>query len=148
MAKAADATDVFVGGRIKMRRVLIGMSQGKLADLLGITFQQVQKYEKGTNRVGASRLQMISRALGVPITFFFQQGGSVLDLSGIDKPDEDKSGPHISKQSLVLNQAFLKIKDVKIRKSILALAKTLADADKRDRVDSEGAFDVSVINHQ
>src|SRR3954453_13471931 len=69
--KAPNPTDRHVGGRVRMRRMMLSMSQEKLGDALGLTFQQVQKYEKGTNRIGASRLQHISRILQVPISFFF-----------------------------------------------------------------------------
>ena len=72
MKKNPNPIDTFVGSRVRMRRLMVGMSQEKLADGLGITFQQVQKYEKGTNRIGASRLQQISRILQVPVSFFFE----------------------------------------------------------------------------
>ncbi|MGH6853068.1 MAG: helix-turn-helix domain-containing protein, partial [Methylocella sp.] len=72
MKKIPNPIDRHVGGRVRMRRVMLGMSQEKLGDALGLTFQQVQKYEKGTNRIGASRLQQISRTLDVPPAFFFE----------------------------------------------------------------------------
>src|ERR1700734_2755584 len=70
--KQANPVDVQVGNRVRIRRMLIGMSQERLGDLLGLTFQQVQKYEKGVNRIGAGRLYEISRILGVPIDFFYE----------------------------------------------------------------------------
>src|ERR1700754_3361463 len=70
--KAPNPVDKYVGSRVRMRRVLLGMSQEKLGEALGLTFQQVQKYEKGTNRIGASRLQQISKTLRVPPSFFFE----------------------------------------------------------------------------
>ncbi|MCK5746128.1 MAG: helix-turn-helix transcriptional regulator, partial [Oricola sp.] len=70
--KQPNPIDIHVGGRIRLRRTMLGMSQEKLGEQLGITFQQVQKYEKGTNRVGASRLQNIAAILGVPVAFFFE----------------------------------------------------------------------------
>src|ERR1041384_7946973 len=70
--KKPNPTDVHVGSRIRLRRNMLGMSQEKLGETLGITFQQIQKYEKGTNRVGASRLQAISEVLAVPVAFFFE----------------------------------------------------------------------------
>ena len=70
--KAPNPVDKYVGSRVRMRRIMLGMSQEKLGEALGLTFQQVQKYEKGTNRVGASRLWELSRVLGVPITYFFE----------------------------------------------------------------------------
>lgn len=131
MSKQPNAADVYVGSRIRMRRVLIGMSQEKLASHLGITFQQVQKYEKGSNRVGASRLQAISGVLGVPISFFFQQEAVALNLDGIERPagGDEPSELLLSKQGIMLNQAFLKISDPKIRRSIVSLAKVLAAVD-------------------
>src|SRR6202795_1485752 len=70
--KAPNPIDKHVGSRVRMRRMMLGMSQEKLGDALGLTFQQVQKYEKGTNRIGASRLQQISQILQVPVAFFFE----------------------------------------------------------------------------
>src|SRR5947209_11593557 len=69
--KAPNPVDKYVGSRVRMRRIMLGMSQEKLGEALSLTFQQVQKYEKGTNRIGASRLQQISNILGVPVSFFF-----------------------------------------------------------------------------
>ena len=70
--KAPNPIDKHVGSRVRMRRMMLGMSQEKLGDALALTFQQVQKYEKGTNRIGASRLQQISQILQVPVAFFFE----------------------------------------------------------------------------
>src|ERR1700752_2595536 len=75
--KAPNPIDKHVGSRVRMRRMMLGMSQEKLGDALGLTFQQVQKYEKGTNRIGASRLQQISHILQVPVSFFFEGAPSV-----------------------------------------------------------------------
>ncbi len=72
--KAPNPVDKYVGSRVRMRRIMLGMSQEKLGDALGLTFQQVQKYEKGTNRVGASRIQQISEILQVPVSFLFEGG--------------------------------------------------------------------------
>lgn len=80
--KTPDVIDVYVGSRIRLQRKLNGISQTALAEGLGITFQQVQKYEKGTNRVGSSRLQAIANILGVPVSFFFEEGPGALS----DKP--------------------------------------------------------------
>jgi len=70
--KSPNAIDVHVGARVRLRRMMLGLSQEKLGEHLGITFQQIQKYEKGTNRIGASRLQAIARVLSVPVAFFFE----------------------------------------------------------------------------
>src|SRR5208337_2666471 len=85
--KAPNPVDRYVGSRVRMRRILLGMSQEKLGDALGLTFQQVQKYEKGTNRIGASRLQQISQTLNVPPAFFFD-GAPLLD--------NGKAGEHLA----------------------------------------------------
>lgn len=128
--KSPNPTDVFVGSRIRTRRNMIGMSQERLADSLGITFQQVQKYEKGTNRVGASRLQAIATALNVPVMFFFQQEQGAGDLAGIGTPNEEHSLADFlsTKEGVVFNRAFLKIKDAKVRKSVVAMTKAIAEA--------------------
>jgi transcriptional regulator with XRE-family HTH domain len=80
MAKIPNPIDKHVGARVRMRRVLVGLSQEKLGDALGITFQQIQKYEKGTNRIGASRLQEASKILGVPVNFFFEGAQAESDM--------------------------------------------------------------------
>src|ERR1700756_4580474 len=72
--KAPNPVDKYVGSRVRMRRIMLGMSQEKLGEALGLTFQQVQKYEKGTNRVGASRIQQIAEILQVPVSFLFEGG--------------------------------------------------------------------------
>lgn len=145
-ARSPNPTDIFVGSRIRLRRNMLGMSQERLASQLGVTFQQVQKYEKGTNRVGASRLQTIAGILGVPVGFFFQQDQSRLSLEGIEVPADEGAITEflVTRQGILLNQAYLKIKDAKIRRSIIALVKVLAagqdgssrseddDFDKRD----------------
>ena len=81
--KAPNPTDKHVGSRVRMRRMMLGMSQEKLGDALGLTFQQVQKYEKGTNRIGASRLQQISHTLQVSVAFFFEGAPSAQTLSAV-----------------------------------------------------------------
>ncbi|MGH6684511.1 MAG: helix-turn-helix domain-containing protein, partial [Pseudolabrys sp.] len=81
--KVPDPTDTHVGARVRMRRMMLSMSQEKLGDALGLTFQQVQKYEKGTNRIGASRLQAISNILQVPVSFFFEGAPHMPGHSGM-----------------------------------------------------------------
>lgn len=128
--KKPNPTDIHVGGRIRLRRNMLGMSQEKLGENLGITFQQIQKYEKGTNRVGASRLQAIASILGVPVSFFFE------DVPGLDTASrgfaEDSSTSLAvdfctSPEGLQLNRAFVRIQDVKIRRRIIDLVKSLGD---------------------
>ncbi len=130
-AKVPNPIDVYVGSRVRMRRLMLGMSQERLADQIGVTFQQVQKYEKGTNRIGASRLQTIAGVLAIQVSFFFQQDNSqslttdgIGHLNGLD----DLSEFLTSKEGLGLNKAFMKIGDAGIRQSILTLVTSLADA--------------------
>src|SRR5271165_61481 len=112
--KAPNPTDKHVGSRVRMRRMMLGMSQEKLGDALGLTFQQVQKYEKGTNRIGASRLQQISQILQVPVAFFFE-GAPTLHPS----PDGTTPAPsptYVSEflatsDGLALTKAFMRIKE-------------------------------------
>src|SRR5882757_2050353 len=81
--KQPNPIDIHVGSRVRLRRMMLGMSQEKLGESLGITFQQIQKYEKGTNRIGASRLQHIARVLSVPVSFFFEDApGAPSDQPG------------------------------------------------------------------
>lgn len=131
--KKPNPTDLHVGSRIRLRRNMLGMSQEKLGDNLGITFQQIQKYEKGTNRVGASRLQAIATILNVPPAFFFEDlpghqagaaGGLAEDASTMSAMDFVTSS-----EGLQLNRAFVRISDPKVRRRIIDLVKSLgADA--------------------
>ena len=127
--KAPSQIDVFVGSRVRMRRLMAGLSQEKLADGLGITFQQVQKYEKGTNRIGASRLQAIADILGVHPSFFFQEGDDASARTGAGdttrEPSEISSFVS-SKEGIALNRAFLKITDPVLRKKIISLVAAVA----------------------
>lgn len=111
---------------------MLGMSQEKLGESLGITFQQIQKYEKGTNRVGASRLQAISTILNVPVSFFFEDApGSGVGPSGMA---EESDASYVvdflnSTEGLQLNRAFVRISDPKVRRRLVELVKSLAGAD-------------------
>ncbi len=129
--KKPNPTDIHVGGRIRLRRNMLGMSQEKLGESLGITFQQIQKYEKGTNRVGASRLQAIANILGIPVAFLFEDlpGQEAASVGGFS---EDASAAFAlefctSAEGLQLNRAFVKISDAKVRRKLIELVKTLAD---------------------
>lgn len=131
--KTPNPIDVYVGSRIRLRRNMLGLSQEKLAEGLGVTFQQVQKYEKGSNRVGASRLQAVSNILNVPVSFFFDNGPTALvEGSGPTErgaqPDELISFVS-SKEGLALNRAFAKVTDAKVRAKLLNLVKALAADD-------------------
>jgi transcriptional regulator with XRE-family HTH domain len=125
--KQANPIDIQVGNRVRIRRMLIGMSQERLGDLLGLTFQQVQKYEKGVNRIGAGRLFEVSRILNVPVDFFYE-GVSAASEPGMADPE---TAPPVmefvsSGEGLQLSLAFMKIKDTKVRKRVLDLVKSLA----------------------
>ena len=130
--KKPNPTDLHVGSRIRLRRNMLGMSQEKLGESLGITFQQIQKYEKGTNRVGASRLQAIATILAVPVAFFFEDlpGQETVGSRGFA---EDQSAFALdfctSAEGLQLNRAFVKISDLKVRRRIVELVKSLASDD-------------------
>lgn len=131
--KKPNPTDVHVGSRIRLRRNLLGMSQERLGEKLGITFQQIQKYEKGTNRVGASRLQAIATVLGVPVSFFFEDAADV-DLGAPDRHPADMSTASAidfctSPEGLQLNRAFMRVRDAKVRRRIIELVKALASND-------------------
>jgi len=128
--KKPNPTDVHVGTRIRLRRNLLGMSQEKLGDALGITFQQIQKYEKGTNRVGASRLQAMASVLGVPVSFFFEDGpSSNAAQAGFAEGDQAPYGVEAagSAEGLQLHRAFLRISDPKVRRRLVELVKALAN---------------------
>ncbi|WP_077964175.1 helix-turn-helix domain-containing protein [Ensifer adhaerens] len=128
--KAPSQIDVFVGSRVRMRRLMAGLSQEKLADGLGITFQQVQKYEKGTNRIGASRLHAIADILGVHPSFFFQEGedpaGARNGAGDTTREPSEISSFVSSKEGIALNRAFLKITDPVLRKKIISLVAAVA----------------------
>ena len=127
--KAPNPVDKYVGSRVRMRRIMLGMSQEKLGEALGLTFQQVQKYEKGTNRVGASRIQQISEILQVPVSFLFEGGPS-----GITSPEsfgESGSPSYISdflatSEGLALTRDFTRISDAKLRRSIVDMVEQIA----------------------
>jgi transcriptional regulator with XRE-family HTH domain len=130
--KAPNPIDKHVGSRVRMRRMMLGMSQEKLGDALGLTFQQVQKYEKGTNRIGASRLQQISIILQVPVAFFFE-GAPVVsgEFEPVGGMQEAPSPAYVSdflatSDGLSLTKAFMRIKDAKLRRRIVDLVQQIA----------------------
>jgi transcriptional regulator with XRE-family HTH domain len=127
--KKPNPIDVHVGSRIRLRRNMLGFSQERLGESLGITFQQIQKYEKGTNRVGASRLQAIASILNTPVSFFFE-GAPEEDDAAAGRLAEEGT-PFVtdflnSSEGIQLNRAFVKISDPKVRRKVLELVKALA----------------------
>ena len=129
--KKPNPIDVHVGGRIRLRRNMLGMSQEKLGDNLGITFQQIQKYEKGTNRVGASRLQAIASILETPVAYFFEDAPGGPPAEGFAEENQTAYVVDFlsSTEGLTLNRAFARIGDPKVRRRIIDLVRTLADED-------------------
>lgn len=127
--KKPNPVDTHVGSRVRLRRTLLGMSQKRLGDAMRLTFQQVQKYEKGVNRIGASRLFHISRILDVPVQFFFEEApqtdGAV--VAGMAEPESEIFILEFlnSREGLELNRAFVKIGDPKVRKSVVDLVRAL-----------------------
>ena len=127
--KSPDPTDKHVGSRVRMRRLMLGMSQQKLGDALGLTFQQVQKYEKGTNRIAASRLQHLAQLLQVPVPFFFEgapQAGKKERAS--DAPSPAYVTEFLSTaDGLALTEAYMRIKNAKLRRAIVHLVEEVSD---------------------
>ena len=126
--KFPNPVDKFVGSRVRMRRMMLAMSQEKLADALGLTFQQVQKYEKGTNRVSASRLQAISQILEVPVHFFFD--GAPHSGKGAQGFADSPSPTYVTdflttSDGLALVKAFVRIKDAAVRRSIVRMVEAI-----------------------
>jgi len=127
--KLPNPIDKHVGSRVRMRRMMLSMSQEKLGDALGLTFQQVQKYEKGTNRIGASRLQHISNILQVPVSFFFEGAPHMAGHAG--GMGEAPSPAYVSDflattDGLNLTKSFMKIKNNKLRRRIVDLVEQVA----------------------
>jgi transcriptional regulator with XRE-family HTH domain len=130
--KKPNPVDAHVGSRVRLRRMLLGISQERLGESMGLTFQQVQKYEKGVNRIGASRLFQIARILDVPVQFFFEEaphvGGDGPAVRGMAGPDPEALILEFlnSREGLELNRAFVKIADSKVRKSVVDLVRALS----------------------
>src|SRR5579864_3054833 len=132
--------DVHVGSRVRLRRTLLGMSQERLGEALGLTFQQVQKYERGVNRVGASRLFDLSRVLDVPISFFFDDmpdslanaygGQSSRRAGGFSESQAGFADDALNRrETLELVRAYYRITDPAVRKRIFDLIKTMGPAE-------------------
>ena len=141
MATKPNPIDVHVGKRLRLRRTLLGMSQERLGELLGLTFQQVQKYERGVNRIGSSRLFELGQILDVPISFFFDDlptpagaagalplGGLAEEQAGFEHDEADLSLD--KRETLELVRAYYRISDPAIRKRLFELAKALGNLDR------------------
>jgi transcriptional regulator with XRE-family HTH domain len=134
-AKAPNPVDKYVGSRVRMRRIMLGMSQEKLGEALDLTFQQIQKYEKGTNRIGASRLQQISDILQVPVSFLFEGGptGSMNADGVTGAPSPAYVSDFLAtSEGLALTRAFTRITDAKLRRSIVDLVEQIASQEQPD----------------
>ena len=132
--------DVHVGARVRLRRTLLGMSQEKLGEAIGLTFQQVQKYERGANRVGASRLYDLSRVLDVPVSYFFEEmaadvtSAAEARLGGIAEAAPGptyEADPMMRRETLELVRAYYRIGDPQIRRRLFDLTKAIANATER-----------------
>ncbi len=133
--KAPNPIDKHVGSRVRMRRMMLGMSQEKLGDALDLTFQQVQKYEKGTNRIGASRLQQIADILQVAAAFFFEGAPHAAGGSPVEGAADAPSPAYVSEflassDGLALTKAFMLITDPKLRRRIVDLIEQIATSEK------------------
>ena len=131
--KKPHPIDIHVGARVRMRRTMLGMSQDKLGDSLGLTFQQIQKYEKGVNRIGASRLFEIAKVLEIPIQFLFEDFDSFTNTPygfAENAPDSDSSMLMdflSSPEGIQLCRHFAQIEDPRVRHRVIDLVKTLSD---------------------
>ena len=130
--KTPNPIDVHVGSRVRLKRTLDKMSQEKLGEALGVTFQQVQKYEKGTNRIGASRMQQIAETLGVPISFFFEGAPGSEDSADGDGMREADAATYVTdflstSEGIELNSAFVRIPNAAVRRKVIDLVRILAD---------------------
>jgi len=132
--KVPNPIDVHVGGRVRLRRMMQNMSQEKLGENLGITFQQIQKYEKGTNRIGASCLQHIASVLQVPVSFFFEDAPGAPTEVGFEesRPAAFVTDFLSSSEGLQLNRAFVRIKDPRVRRKVVDLVRTIAGDEAED----------------
>ncbi len=136
-SRRPNPIDIYVGSRVRFRRMLLGMSQEKLGERLGLTFQQIQKYEKGVNRIGASRLFDLAQILGVPVQFFYDEAplaeGAVAPMRPegfTERPTESFIFEFLNtREGLELNKAFVRITDAKVRRSVVDLVRSLANGE-------------------
>ncbi len=130
MTTGPNPIDVHVGSRVRLRRTLLGMSQEKLGQALGLTFQQIQKYERGVNRIGSSRLYQLSQILDVPVSFFFDDmpAANASPASGLAETPQAplERDPMVKRETLELVRAYYRIRDPNARKRIFELTKAVA----------------------
>jgi transcriptional regulator with XRE-family HTH domain len=130
MSRTPHSFDKYVGNRVRMRRNMLRMSQERLGQALGVTFQQIQKYERGTNRLGASRIQQIAEVLQIPISFLFEGGPSISQSPELSA--ERLSTAYVAEflatsEGLALTRAFMDIGQTKVRRSIVDLVEKIAE---------------------
>jgi transcriptional regulator with XRE-family HTH domain len=137
IAGQPNPIDVHVGQRIRLRRTLLGMSQQKLGEAIGLTFQQVQKYERGTNRVGGSRMFELARVLDVPVAYFYEEISAATATRGRQHTmgtatppatGDTARDPMTKRETLELVRAYYRITDPKVRKRLFEMTKTLGSA--------------------
>ncbi len=136
-----NPVDVHVGGRVRLRRTLLGLSQEKLGEAVGLTFQQIQKYERGANRIGASRLFEFSRILDVPVSFFFDdmpdeptEADGSLALGASDHPQPPlEQDPLTRRETLELVRAYYRITDPQVRRRLFELTKSLGNSEESEQ---------------
>lgn len=131
MASVPNPIDVHVGSRVRLRRTLLGMSQEKLGEAVRLTFQQIQKYERGVNRIGSSRLYQLSQILDVPVSFFFDDmpalDGRALPGLREGPPEPFEKDPLVKRETLELVRAYYRITDAAARKRLFELTKAMAN---------------------
>ncbi len=141
MASVPNPIDIHVGSRVRLRRTLLGMSQEKLGEAVRLTFQQIQKYERGVNRIGSSRLYQLSQILDVPVSFFFDDmpplDGRALPGLAEGAPAPFERDPLVKRETLELVRAYYRITDATARKRVFELTKAIANMGDRMAANSE-----------
>lgn len=137
MKKAPSPVDRHVGSRVRLRRITVGMSQERLGEALGVTFQQVQKYEKGTNRISMSRMQNIAQVLGASVSFFLEgapRDENTTPAYGFAEPQQQDYAIDIlsTPEGIALARAFAAIDDPKVRRRVVDLVSTLVEGQRKD----------------
>ncbi|NBC31340.1 MAG: helix-turn-helix domain-containing protein [Alphaproteobacteria bacterium] len=134
-----DPVDVHVGMRLRQRRTLLGMSQEKLAKAFGVSFQQVQKYERGANRISASRLHLLTKTLDVPVSYFFEGLPNDLAPTAAGVEEAEEPDQMTSRETLELVRAYYRIGDPSVRKRLVDLARALGRGEGNGHHDEDEA---------